>query len=103
MKVSYINECSQLCMPISIALRGWPILTTISKYQDFVRNEGRSNKTHLTFLSEGLESPIFRSYFTNWPKTVEPRLYEEGKEKVAGLVPCTICLCLRNVQSVCGL
>ncbi|XLS85664.1 hypothetical protein HN51_035830 [Arachis hypogaea] len=33
----------------------WPVLTTISKYQDFVRIEGRSNKIHLTFLSEGLK------------------------------------------------
>ncbi|KHN06263.1 Villin-1 [Glycine soja] len=59
--------------------------TTIRAVEEFVRNEGRSNKTHLTFLSEGLESTIFRSYFTNWPKTVEPRLYEEGKEKVAAI------------------
>ncbi|TKY47120.1 Villin-1 protein [Spatholobus suberectus] len=59
--------------------------TAIRAIEDFVRNEGRSNKTHLTFLSEGFESTIFRSYFTNWPKTVEPRLYEEGKEKVAAI------------------
>ncbi|RDY13488.1 Villin-1, partial [Mucuna pruriens] len=59
--------------------------TAIRAVEDFVRNEGRSNKTHLTFLSEGLESTIFRSYFTNWPKTVETRLYEEGKEKVAAI------------------
>ncbi|KAL4343038.1 hypothetical protein HN51_061362 [Arachis hypogaea] len=59
--------------------------TATKATEDFVRNEGRSNKTHLTFLSEGLESPIFRSYFTNWPKTAEPRLYEEGKEKVAAI------------------
>ncbi|XP_017436371.1 villin-1 isoform X2 [Vigna angularis] len=59
--------------------------TATRAIEDFVRNEGRSSKTHLTFLSEGLESTIFRSYFTNWPKTVELRLYEEGKEKVAAI------------------
>ncbi|XP_020224778.1 villin-1 isoform X2 [Cajanus cajan] len=59
--------------------------TATKTIEDFVRNEGRSNKTHLTFLSEGLESTIFRSYFTNWPKTLEPRLYDEGKEKVAAI------------------
>lgn len=59
--------------------------TATKAIEDFVRNEGRSNKTHLTFLSEGLESPVFRSYFTHWPKTVETRLYEEGKEKVAAI------------------
>ncbi|XP_057428977.1 villin-1 [Lotus japonicus] len=59
--------------------------TAIKAVEEFVRNEGRSIKTHLTFLSEGLESTIFQSYFTNWPKTVEPRLYEEGREKVAAI------------------
>ncbi|KAJ1384205.1 Villin/Gelsolin [Sesbania bispinosa] len=59
--------------------------TATKAIEEFVRNEGRSNKTHLTFLSEGLESTIFQSYFTNWPKTVEPRLYEEGREKVAAI------------------
>ncbi|CAK8565915.1 unnamed protein product [Lathyrus sativus] len=59
--------------------------TSIKAAEDFVRNEGRSSKTHLTFLSEGLESTVFRSHFTNWPKTAEPRLYEEGREKVAAI------------------
>jgi villin 1 len=43
--------------------------------------------THLTFLTEGLETSIFRSYFKNWPQVVEPKLYEEGRGKVAGLLP----------------
>ncbi|KAI4306619.1 hypothetical protein L6164_029880 [Bauhinia variegata] len=59
--------------------------TSITAIEEFVRNEGRSNSTHLTLLSEGLESTIFRSYFQNWPKTVEPKLYEEGREKVAAI------------------
>ncbi|XP_054792642.1 villin-1 isoform X2 [Prosopis cineraria] len=59
--------------------------TSISAAENFLRNEGRSNGTHLTFLSEGLESAIFRSYFGNWPKTVETTLYEEGREKVAAI------------------
>ncbi|KAK7289772.1 hypothetical protein RIF29_03698 [Crotalaria pallida] len=59
--------------------------TATKAIEEFVRNEGRSNRSYLTFLSEGLESPIFRSYFADWPKTVEPRLYEEGREKVAAI------------------
>lgn len=46
--------------------------------------------THLTFLTEGLETSIFRSYFKNWPQVVEPKLYEEGRGKVAGLLPVQI-------------
>lgn len=54
--------------------------------QGFLRDQNRSTGTHLTFLTEGLESFIFRSYFDDWPQKVEPKLYEEGRGKVAGLV-----------------
>ncbi|XP_030969070.1 villin-1 isoform X2 [Quercus lobata] len=59
--------------------------TSISATEDFLRTQGRSTGTHLTFLTEGLESNIFRSYFDNWPQKVEPKLYEEGREKVAAI------------------
>ncbi|GAV89081.1 Gelsolin domain-containing protein/VHP domain-containing protein, partial [Cephalotus follicularis] len=59
--------------------------TTISATEDFLRNHDRSSEAHLTFITEGLETAIFRSYFDSWPQTVEPRLYEEGREKVAAM------------------
>ncbi|XP_024026712.1 villin-1 [Morus notabilis] len=59
--------------------------TSVSAAEDFLRNHGRSAGTHLSLITEGLESTKFRSYFTNWPQKVEPRLYEEGKEKVAAI------------------
>ncbi|KAF5930828.1 hypothetical protein HYC85_031701 [Camellia sinensis] len=46
---------------------------------DFVRSQGRSVGTHLTFLTEGSETALF-----SWP-TVEPKLYEEGRGKVAAI------------------
>ncbi|EEF36749.1 villin-1 [Ricinus communis] len=58
--------------------------TSISVIEDFLRNEGRSTETYLTFLTEGLETPIFRSYFESWPQ-MEPKLYEEGRGKVAAM------------------
>lgn len=57
----------------------------ITRLQDFLRNHNRSGGTHLSLITEGLETAKFRSFFTNWPQKVEPRLYEEGREKVAGL------------------
>lgn len=54
--------------------------------QDFLRNQGRSAGTHSTFITEGLEPAKFRSYFDNWPQTVETKLYEEGRGKVAGAI-----------------
>ncbi|XP_028103644.1 villin-1 [Camellia sinensis] len=58
--------------------------TSISAVEDFVRSQGRSVGTHLTFLTEGSETALFRSYFDSWP-TVEPKLYEEGRGKVAAI------------------
>ncbi|KAJ6984592.1 villin-1 isoform X2 [Populus alba x Populus x berolinensis] len=58
---------------------------SISVTEDLLRNQGRSMATHLTFLTEGLETSIFRSYFNNWPQVVEPKLYEEGRGKVAAI------------------
>ena len=43
-------------------------------------------RSHLTFLTEGSETAIFRSYFDVWPQFAELRLYEEGRGKVAGLI-----------------
>lgn len=63
---------------------GWYLANLL---QDFLRNQGRSTGTHLTFLTEGLETAAFRSYFDSWPQTVEPKLYDEGREKVAGILP----------------
>ncbi|KAJ4725601.1 Villin [Melia azedarach] len=58
---------------------------SISASEDFLRNQGRSTGTHLTFLTEGLETTVFRSYFDSWPQRVEPKLYEEGRGKVAAI------------------
>lgn len=53
--------------------------------QDFVRSQDRSIDTRLTFLTEGSETASFKSYFGDWPEKAEPKLYEEGRGKVAGL------------------
>ncbi|KAK6235033.1 hypothetical protein SCA6_010370 [Theobroma cacao] len=53
--------------------------------QDFLRKHDRSSRTHLTFLTEGLETSMFKSYFNIWPQTAETKLYDEGREKVAAI------------------
>ncbi|KAL9415799.1 hypothetical protein AB3S75_039068 [Citrus x aurantiifolia] len=58
---------------------------SISASEDFLRNQGRTTGTHLTFLTEGLETTVFRSYFDSWPQIAEPKLYDEGREKVAAI------------------
>ncbi|KAA0061837.1 villin-1 [Cucumis melo var. makuwa] len=56
--------------------------TSISAVEDFVRKQDRSTRTHLTFLTEGLETATFKVCFDDWPNIVEPKLYEEGRGKV---------------------
>ncbi|XP_007016120.2 PREDICTED: villin-1 [Theobroma cacao] len=59
--------------------------TSISAAEDFLRKHDRSSRTHLTFLTEGLETSMFKSYFNIWPQTAETKLYDEGREKVAAI------------------
>ncbi|XP_059660858.1 villin-1 isoform X2 [Cornus florida] len=59
--------------------------TSISAVEDFLRSQGRSVGTHLTFVTEGSETASFKSYFGGWPQTAEVKLYEEGREKVAAI------------------
>ncbi|CAI9106955.1 OLC1v1006207C1 [Oldenlandia corymbosa var. corymbosa] len=59
--------------------------TSISAAEEFLRSQGRSHETKLTFLTEGSETDSFRSYFNDWPKHVEQKLYEEGRGKVAAI------------------
>ncbi|XP_038901594.1 villin-1 isoform X1 [Benincasa hispida] len=59
--------------------------TSISAVEDFVRKQDRSTGTHLTFLTEGLEIAAFKVCFDDWPNTVEPKLYDEGRGKVAAI------------------
>ncbi|KAK2641213.1 hypothetical protein Ddye_022976 [Dipteronia dyeriana] len=58
---------------------------SISASEDFLRSQGRSIGTHVTFLTEGLETAVFRSYFDSWPQTTKTKLYDEGREKVAAI------------------
>ncbi|XVE59399.1 hypothetical protein DITRI_Ditri05aG0043600 [Diplodiscus trichospermus] len=59
--------------------------TSISAAEDFLRKQDRSTGTHLTFLTDGLETSKFKSYFNSWPQTAETKLYDEGREKVAAI------------------
>ncbi|XP_021278979.1 villin-1 isoform X4 [Herrania umbratica] len=59
--------------------------TSISAAEDFLRKHDMSSRTHLTFLTEGLETSMFKSYFNSWPQTAQTKLYDEGREKVAAI------------------
>ncbi|XVF00247.1 hypothetical protein REPUB_Repub03eG0268500 [Reevesia pubescens] len=58
-------------------------MTSIFAAEDFLRKHDRLNGTHITFLTEGLETSMFKSYFNSWPQTAKIKLYGEGRGKVA--------------------
>ncbi|XP_021720685.1 villin-1-like isoform X1 [Chenopodium quinoa] len=59
--------------------------TLITAVEDFLRSQGRSTRSLVIVLTEGAETPKFKSYFVSWPQTDNLKLYEEGKEKVAAI------------------
>ncbi|XP_048504657.1 villin-1 isoform X3 [Beta vulgaris subsp. vulgaris] len=58
---------------------------SVTATEDFLRSQGRSTRTLVTVLTEGSETPKYKSYFAGWPPTDNPKLYEEGKGKVAAI------------------
>ncbi|KAG9453973.1 hypothetical protein H6P81_006877 [Aristolochia fimbriata] len=70
------NKCSHFCLD--------------GKKYYYIRTKGcygfvTSEASHITFLTDGSETPIFRSYFSGWSGNSESTLFEEGREKVAAL------------------
>ncbi|KAG9142016.1 hypothetical protein Leryth_009373 [Lithospermum erythrorhizon] len=59
--------------------------TSLTTVENFLRSQEKSAVTPLTFLTEGLETALFKSYFVDWPQKIETKLYSEGREKVAAI------------------
>lgn len=59
--------------------------TSITATEEFLRSQGRSTSSLVTVVTEGSETPRFMSYFVDWPQTDDPKLYDEGKGKVAAI------------------
>ncbi|KAG0473447.1 hypothetical protein HPP92_015304 [Vanilla planifolia] len=59
--------------------------TAISTIEEFMHQQDRSASIQTTFLTEGSETAKFKSHFCNWPQTVTPSLYIEGRGKVAAI------------------
>jgi hypothetical protein len=63
-----------------------------------VRSQGRSSIGHTVIMTEGHEIVDFKLQFQHWPKNVVQKLYEAGREKVAGVrtivVSCLLVTCL---------
>ncbi|PKA52011.1 Villin-1 [Apostasia shenzhenica] len=58
---------------------------SISAVEQFMQTHDRFVSIHTSFLTEGSETSVFKSYFLDWPQSETPNLYMEGKGKVAAL------------------
>jgi len=50
-----------------------------------VHSQGRSSNVRTVIMTEGHETDDFKLHFQHWPKIVEMKLYDAGREKVAGV------------------
>lgn len=51
-----------------------------------MHSQGRSSSVRTVLVSEGHETVDFKLHFHHWPNIVEIKLYDAGREKVAGVV-----------------
>lgn len=50
-----------------------------------MHSQGRTFSSHTVIMTEGHETVDFKLHFQHWPRNVELKLYEAGREKVAGV------------------
>lgn len=50
-----------------------------------MHSQGRSFNVRTFIMTEGHETVDFKQHFQHWPRNVELKLYEAGREKVAGV------------------
>ena len=50
-----------------------------------MHSQGRSLNVRIGIMTEGHETVDFKLHFQHWPKNVDLKLYEAGREKVAGV------------------
>ncbi|KAK3140694.1 hypothetical protein QOZ80_5AG0404440 [Eleusine coracana subsp. coracana] len=58
---------------------------SVTALEDYVHSQGRSFNVRTVIMTEGNETVDFKLQFQLWPKNVEVKLYEAGREKVAAI------------------
>ncbi|KAL6897749.1 hypothetical protein ACP4OV_006708 [Aristida adscensionis] len=59
--------------------------SAVTALEDYVHSQGRSTNIRTVIMTEGHETVDFKVHFQHWPKNVELKLYDAGREKVAAI------------------
>ncbi|GJN36015.1 hypothetical protein PR202_gb24838 [Eleusine coracana subsp. coracana] len=59
--------------------------SSVTSLEEYVHSQGRSFNVRTVIMTEGNETVDFKLQFQLWAKNVEVKLYEAGREKVAGV------------------
>ncbi|TVU17630.1 hypothetical protein EJB05_33678 [Eragrostis curvula] len=83
---SYILDCgTEIFLWMGMATLVSERKSSVTALEDYVQSQGRSLNVRTVIMTEGNETLDFKLHFQLWPKNVELKLYEAGREKVAAI------------------
>nr|CAB3460266.1 unnamed protein product [Digitaria exilis] len=83
---SYILDCgTEIFLWLGMTTLVSERKTSATVLEDYVHSQGRSLSVRTVIVSEGHETVDFKLHFQHWPKIVEIKLYDAGREKVAAI------------------
>ncbi|KAG2616455.1 hypothetical protein PVAP13_3NG208857 [Panicum virgatum] len=83
---SYILDCStEIFLWMGMTTLVSERKTSVTALEDYVHSQGRSSAVRTVIMTEGHETDDFKLHFQHWPKIVEMKLYDAGREKVAAI------------------
>ncbi|KAJ1261714.1 hypothetical protein BS78_09G052100 [Paspalum vaginatum] len=83
---SYILDCStEIFLWMGMTTLVSERKLSVTALEDYVHSQGRSLNVRIVIMTEGHETVDFKLQFQHWPKNVELKLYEAGREKVAAI------------------
>ncbi|XP_025807991.1 villin-1-like isoform X2 [Panicum hallii] len=83
---SYILDCgTEIFLWMGMTTLVSERKTSVTALEDYVHSQGRSSNVRAVIMTEGHETVDFKLHFQHWPKIVEMKLYDAGREKVAAI------------------
>uniref|UniRef100_A0A452Y1Y7 Gelsolin-like domain-containing protein n=2 Tax=Aegilops tauschii subsp. strangulata TaxID=200361 RepID=A0A452Y1Y7_AEGTS len=83
---SYILDCgTEIFLWIGMTTLVSEKKTSATALEEYVHLQGRSSIGRTVIMTEGHEIVDFKLHFQHWPKNVVQKLYEAGRQKVAGV------------------
>ncbi|CAL4910277.1 unnamed protein product [Urochloa decumbens] len=83
---SYILDCgTEIFLWMGMTTLVSERKASVTALEDYIHSQGRSSNVRTVIMTEGHETGDFKLHFQHWPKIVEMKLYDAGREKVAAI------------------